>query len=85
MCSATIFKLLDLFILVKPHMEYVCLHMELSLVGIWQRNFVYLLEYILSTLSMSKEAGQLLMEHNILCMLERLPGYIGNWKELGHG
>ena len=74
MCPATIFKLLDLFILVKPHMEYVCLHMELSLVGIWQRNFVYLLEYILSTLSMSKEAGQLLMEHNNYVYWKDYPG-----------
>ena len=74
MCPATIFKLLDLFILVKPHMEYVCLHMELSLVVIWQRNFVYLLEYILSTLSMSKEAGQLLMEHNNYVYWKDYPG-----------
>ena len=43
--------------------------MELSLVGTY-------LSYML------KEAGQLSVEYNILFILERLPGYTDDWKEL---
>ena len=43
--------------------------MELSLVGTY-------LSYML------KEAGRLSVEYNILFILERLPGYIDDWKEL---
>ena len=45
--------------------------MELLLAG------RYLSFYIL------KKAGQLSVEYNILFILERLPGYTDDWKELG--
>ena len=43
--------------------------MELSLVGMY-------LSYML------KEAGRLSVEQNMLYILERLPGYTYDWKEL---
>jgi len=54
---------------------YLCMEllymiiMELSLVGTY-------LSYML------KEAGRLSVEYNILFILERLPGYTDDWKEL---
>ena len=56
---------------------YLCMEllymiiMELSLVGTY-------LSYML------KEAGRLSVEYNILFILERLPGYSDNRKELDH-
>ena len=79
MCPATIFKhYLELLIFGIPHMElymHLCMEllymiiMELSLVGMY-------LSYML------KEAGRLSVEHNMLYILERLPGYTDDWKEL---
>ena len=54
---------------------YLCMEllymiiMELSLVGMYLS-------------CMLKEAGRLSVEYNILFILERLPGYTDDWKEL---
>ena len=79
MCPATIFKLpgivkyseyliMELYMYLYMELLYM-FSMELSLVGTYLS-------------CMLKEAGQLSVEYNILFILERLPGYTDDWKEL---
>ena len=79
MCPATIFKLVGIvkyseYLIMELYM-YLCMEllymiiMKLSLVETY-------LSYML------KEARRLSLEYNILFILERLPGYTDDWKEL---
>ena len=81
MCPATVFKLLR----IDKYSEYLI--MELYMYLYMELFYMFSMELLLAGTYLSymlKEAGRLSVEYNMLNILERLPGYSDNRKELDH-
>ena len=67
--------------------SYMCSYMELLLLFFGMELNIYTCWNILSALSCLRKLVDYQWNtiYIFVCILERLPGYVGNWKEVGHG